>query len=104
MSTDFNPYSASPHNVPGQPPIPKPKNWLIEPILSTLFCCLPLGIAAIVFAAQVDSKYASGDYAGASKAANTAKTLTLVSVVLGLSGTVVYIGLMILGAAANTQF
>lgn len=33
----------------------KIKNYLIESILVTLLCCLPLGIPAIVFAAQVNS-------------------------------------------------
>ena len=42
-----------------------PKNWLVESILVTIFCCLPFGIAGIVFASQVNGKFASGDYAGA---------------------------------------
>ena len=46
------------------PPV-RPKNWLVEAILVTIFCCLPFGIAGIVFAAQVNSKYDSGDYEGA---------------------------------------
>ena len=32
----------------------------MQAILVTLFCCLPFGIVAIVFAAQVDSKVAAG--------------------------------------------
>ena len=54
-----------------QPPAPvsgtrsRPQNYLVWAILTTLFCCLPLGIVSIVFAAQVDGKLASGDYAGA---------------------------------------
>ncbi|HEV3250305.1 MAG TPA: CD225/dispanin family protein, partial [Puia sp.] len=57
-----------------QPPNPptQPKNWLVESILVTLFCCLPFGIAGIVFAAQVSSKWASGDYAGALQASKDA--------------------------------
>ena len=47
---------------------PRPKNWLVESILATIFCCLPFGIAGIVFATQVNSKYDSGDYAGALQA------------------------------------
>jgi hypothetical protein len=42
-------------------------------ILATLFCCLPLGIVSIVFAAQVDSKYTSGDLVGAQRASENAK-------------------------------
>lgn len=37
-----------------------PKNWLVEAILVTLFCCQPLGIVGIVFAAQVNSLVAEG--------------------------------------------
>ena len=40
-------------------------NHLVWAILSTLFCCLPLGIVSIVFAAQVNGKLAAGDVAGA---------------------------------------
>ena len=51
----------------------QPKNYLVESILVTIFCCLPFGIAGIVFASQVNSKYASGDYEGAIKASEDAK-------------------------------
>ena len=51
----------------------QPKNYLVESILVTIFCCQPFGIAGIVFASQVNSKYASGDYEGALKASENAK-------------------------------
>lgn len=50
-----------------------PKNYLIESILVTIFCCLPFGIVSIVFASQVNAKYDVGDYEGASKASEEAK-------------------------------
>ncbi len=59
--------SASPFNV-----TPKPKNWLVESILVTIFCCLPLGIVGIVNAANVNSKYDAGDYLGAQNASREA--------------------------------
>lgn len=49
-------------------------NNLIWAILSTLFCCLPLGIVSIVYAAKVDGLAAAGDLAGAQEAADKAKT------------------------------
>lgn len=65
-----------------------PKNYLIESILVTIFCCLPFGIVGIVFAAQVNSKYTLGDYTGAKQTSKEAKkwmTLGLVSgLVIGL--------------------
>lgn len=47
---------------------PPPKNWLVESILVTIFCCLPFGIVAIINAANVNSRLAAGDYAGAQEA------------------------------------
>ena len=58
---------------------PKPDNGLVWAILSTLCCCLPFGIVAIVYAAQVDGKYAAGDYQGAVDSASKAKTWSWVS-------------------------
>ena len=51
----------------------KMKNYLVESIVVTICCCLPFGIAAIVFAAQVNGKLQAGDIAGAQDAANKAK-------------------------------
>ncbi|UKE50570.1 CD225/dispanin family protein [Xanthomonas translucens] len=47
-------------------------NNLVWAILSTLFCCLPLGVVSIVYASQVDGKRAAGDVAGARDASRKA--------------------------------
>ena len=59
---------------------PAPANHLVLAILSTVFgllcCCgfnLPFGVVAIVFASQVNGKYASGDFQGAISSAKQAK-------------------------------
>ena len=52
-----------------------PDSYLLFAILTTLFCCLPFGIVAIVKAASVSSKYQSGDYEGAVQASNDAKKM-----------------------------
>lgn len=62
----------------------KPANSLVWAILATLLCCLPTGIVAIVYAAQVDSKWNSGDRFGAETAAKNAKTWCWVSLGVGL--------------------
>ena len=54
-------------------------NYLVQAILVTVFCCLPFGIVAIVYAAQVNGKLASGDYTGAVNTSRTAKTWCWVS-------------------------
>lgn len=71
------------------PPPPAPiQNYLVPAILVTLCCCLPFGIVAIVFAAQVNSKLAGGDVAGAQASAKNAKMWTWISfgcgIVLGI--------------------
>lgn len=59
-------------------------NYLTPAILVTLFCCVPTGIAAIIYASQVNNKKQAGDLAGAAQASSNAKTWCLLSVGLGL--------------------
>lgn len=74
---------------PGNANQTPPKNWLVESILVTIFCCMPFGIAGIVFAAQVNSKIASGDYAGAIRASQDAAKWTKIGFFLGLASIVI---------------
>jgi len=70
------PYGQAPYGQPSpwsQPLGPPPPNYLVWAILSTLFCCMPLGIVSIVYAAQVGSKWSAGDVAGAHHSSNQAK-------------------------------
>jgi hypothetical protein len=62
-----------------------PKNWLVESILATIFCCLPLGIVGIVYATQVNSKFAAGDYEGALASSREAGRWTKLSVFIHLA-------------------
>jgi hypothetical protein len=55
-------------SVPQSPP----KNWLVESILVTIFCCQPFGIVGIIFALMVNRNFAAGDYNGALQASNDA--------------------------------
>ncbi|MEV0390874.1 CD225/dispanin family protein [Nonomuraea sp. NPDC050643] len=61
-----------------------PDNQLVPAILTTLFCCLPLGIVSIVKSSQVNSKWQVGDYAGAAQAAEEAKTWWKRSLIFGV--------------------
>ena len=79
------PYQSIP---PGSIP---PKNWLVESILVTLFCCLPFGVAGIVFAAQVNSKWAAGDYDGAMRASKDAGRWTKIGFFVGLGVIILYL-------------
>jgi len=72
-----------------------PKNWLVESILATLFCCMPFGVAGIVNASKVESLYYSGNLHAANKASADAKKWTMISFWIGIVGLPLYIILMI---------
>jgi hypothetical protein len=69
------PYGAS--GALGTPP----PNYLVWAILTTVLCCLPLGIPSIVFSTQVNSKWALGDVAGAQEASAKAKKFAIWAVI-----------------------
>lgn len=83
------------------PPAEKPANYLVPAILVTLFCCLPFGIVAIIFAAQVNGKLEAGDYVGAQSASKNAKLFTWLSFGIGAVVLGAYILLMVLAAVAG---
>ena len=59
-------------------------------ILTTLFCCLPFGIASIVYAAQVNSKWSAGDVAGAQNASQKARQFAIWAAIAGVIIGVLY--------------
>lgn len=79
-------------------------NYLVQSILVTLFCCLPLGIVAIINAAQVNNKITAGDMAGAMEASKKAKMWCWWSFVPALVFWVIYFIFMIfIAAVANSN-
>lgn len=68
------------------PPVP---NHMVGAILTTLFCCLIGGIISIVYASQVNTKLALGDYAGAQTASRKAKNWIVVNIVVGIIGGII---------------
>ena len=71
-------------------------NYLVPAIVS-IFCCWPLGIVAVIFAAQVNGKVASGDIAGATDASKKAKLFSFIAIGIGLVVGLIYLLLTILG-------
>jgi hypothetical protein len=71
-------------------PPPRPKNWLVESILVTIFCCLPFGIVGIVYSSSVNTKYDTGDYAGALAQSQQAGKWTKIGFWIGLACVVLY--------------
>ena len=103
-------YQAPPPQYGAPPPYPSTPtfgsagadipNYLPWAIVVTLLCCLPAGVASIVFASKANSAKAIGDLEGARKAADQAKIWLIVSVVGGLLVLVFYI---FVGIAGNLQ-
>ena len=65
--------SAVPPPAATSPARPDISNYLVPAILSTVCCCLPFGIVAIVYAAQVNTKLQAGDIVGATDASQKAR-------------------------------
>ncbi len=72
-----NPEATTPKTKPQY----APENYLIWAILSTLFCCWPVGIVSIVHATKVESKFNQGDYNGALDASQKAKKWAIISAI-----------------------
>jgi hypothetical protein len=79
-------------------------NYLAQSILVTLFCCLPLGIPAIVYAAQVNGKLAAGDIQGARESSRKARVFCWWSFGLCLGGVILYYLFIFLFAIAAGSF
>jgi hypothetical protein len=58
-----------------------PENHVVWAILTTVMCCLPLGIVSIIKSAKVKKLWALGDTEGAQKAADDAKKYAIWSAV-----------------------
>jgi hypothetical protein len=79
------------------PPLAPVNNYLIPAILTTLCCCLPGGVVAIIYAAQVNSKLAAGDVPGAMAASRNAKMWSWISAGAGLLVAIAYAALLVIG-------
>jgi len=86
---------------PGYQPGAVVPNYLVFAILSTVLCCLPTGIVSIIYAAQVNTKVAAGDMAGATQASKNAKLWALISLGLGLLSIISWGSLALLGVLGN---
>ena len=88
----------APAFAPGAPPSyggmpgmqPRVPNYLWQSIVVTLCCCIPFGIVAIVFAAQVNGKLGAGDVQGAMQASQRAKLWCWVSFASGILSNVLF--------------
>jgi len=91
----------SPMGMPASQP---PSNNLAFAIIVTILCCLPFGIVAIIKAAEVNGKWAQGDYAGATASAAAAKKWSIIGLVAGAVGVALYVlFVVVIGIGASTS-
>ena len=100
-----NPYSAPQsqaiRSYSPQPAMGPPINGggiLAFSIFVTVMCCMPFGIVGIVYAAQINSKQAVGDYLGAAESANKSKMWCWIGFGIGA-----VLNLFVIAAAASSS-
>lgn len=59
----------------------KPDNYLVFAIISTVLCCLPLGIVSIIHSTKVDNLWNAGQYTEARTASNQARQFAIYSAI-----------------------
>lgn len=82
-------------------PMYKPDSNLVWAILTTILCCLPTGIYAIVCASKVDSLWNQGLYAEAQRMSKQAKLWSWIGAGVGLFFSIIYC--FIYGVAIASQ-
>lgn len=98
--------SATPTPAPQPATVPSarqacPDTHLAFAILTTLFCCLPFGIVAIIKAAGVSSAFQSGNYELAQKNSADAAKWSRVALICGIVFYLLYVlFFVVLGAGA----
>src|SRR5215813_8167901 len=78
-------------------------NYMVPAIIS-IFCCWPLAIAAIIFAAKVNGQVAAGDLAGAQDSSKKAKLFSFIAIGIGLVGWIlvfIFYGVAIIAALSG---
>ena len=82
------PYQPQPYQpqYAGEQPVgePCPPTNLVWAIISTVLCCLPVGIVAIVYALKVTNKYREGDIEGAKRASEVGAWWCIAAIILGI--------------------
>lgn len=80
--------------APGSAPMPvvgQPSNNLVWAILTTILCCMPTGIYAIICAAKVDTLWYAGLYEEARRMSRKAAQWSIISAVISVALWLLYI-------------
>ena len=94
-ATMGQPYQPQQPVQPQQPTLPQgeqqpaqsepcPPTNLVWAIISTVLCCIPTGIVAIIYALKVTNKYREGDIEGAKRASEVGAWWCIATIILGI--------------------
>ena len=79
----------------------KPKDYLVESILVTLFCCMIFGILGIVYSVQANSAFSSGNITAANEFSAKAKQWVTYGFWCGIAVVAIYALLALMGALSS---
>ncbi|RJQ80576.1 CD225/dispanin family protein [Pseudonocardiaceae bacterium YIM PH 21723] len=92
--------------APSQPgyAAPPPDSGLVWGILTTILCCLPLGIVSIVKASQVNTLWAMGQFDLAQQSAEQAKKWALWSAIAAIVPWLLVVLLVVVGGGLSVLY
>ncbi|XP_015263661.1 PREDICTED: interferon-induced transmembrane protein 3-like [Gekko japonicus] len=111
MPSRYQPYYAPYSEVPGQGPVIQPplhttfvvpvqptheKVYLAYSIFTMLFCCLPLGIAALVYSIRTQDANRMGNGTEAQRNSRMARSLAHAALIMGIVSAIAYTVLIVL--------
>lgn len=99
---DENRLAPAPMPVPGYGAYGQPRvnTYMVQAVLATLFCFMPLGLVAMVYAARVSAYLDNGDLVRASVASAEAKKWCWWSLAIGVAAVVLTVAFFFLMFAA----
>ena len=81
----------------------KPNNYLVWAVISNICCCPIFGVVAVIYAAQVDALWNTGDRAGAVLASKNAFKWVCIAIGVGVLINLFVFGIQALGIVAANQ-
>ncbi|XP_048850550.1 proline rich transmembrane protein 1B [Brienomyrus brachyistius] len=84
-STSYPPYSIYVSGpTSGQENSSQPKDYMVESLLVTIFCCLISGLVALMYSYETRAALARGDLAEGERASRKARQMVLLSLLFGV--------------------
>ena len=75
-----------------------------KPIITTLMCCLPTGIVAIMKSSKVESLYYAGRYDEAVDASKSSMNWSIAGIVISLIGWLAYVLLVVVWGVSMAAY